>query len=454
MWRSRNRAVAAFALSAALAAGCRAGLRPLPSAGALRQAPARAERIQAAVDPTTLYGKLLFGYQGWFGCPGDGSPLGAWEHWFARDQPASADTLNVDLWPDVAELDADERCESPFARPDGQNAALYSSYNPRTVDRHFRWMRDYGLPGAFLQRFTVRLEASEVLAFRDGVARNVRGGAEAHGRVFAVMYDITGHPAETVVEDVKRDWMHLVDTLHLTDSPRYLRHRGRPLLAIWGFGFRDRALTPAQAAELIAFFRHNPIERYRVTLLGGVPAGWRTLTRDAQPDPGWRRVYRSFDVLSPWSVGRYRNDAEIDAFYTDVVAGDVVETRQLGIDYMPVAFPGFSWRNLTHRSPLNAIPRRGGRFFWRQIERARRAGVTMLYGAMFDEADEGTAMFKVAATAASAPAGVPIVTLDIDGETLPNDWYLRLAGAAQREVARVRRGTGLPWNGAARPLVQ
>jgi hypothetical protein len=237
---------------------------------------------------------------------------------------------------------------------------------------------------------------------------------------------------------VKRDWIHLVDTLQLTDSRRYLRHRGQPLLAIWGFGFRDRAPTPEQAAELINFFRHHPDPRYRVALLGGVPSRWRTLTGDSQADRRWASVYRTFDIISPWSVGRFRNEAEVDAFYAEVVAGDVAEARRLGRGYMPVLFPGFSWHNLNPRSPLNAIPRRGGRFYWRQVERAVRSGARMLYGAMFDEADEGTAMFKTAATAADAPANVPIVSLDIDGEALPSDWYLRLAGEAQRRLSRAR----------------
>jgi hypothetical protein len=55
---------------------------------------------------------------------------------------------------------------------------------------------------------------------------------------------------------------------------------------------------------------------------------------------------------------------------------------------------------------------------------------------MFDEVDEGTAMFKLAATGRDAPAGVPIVTLDADGESLPSDWYLRLARETQRGLSR------------------
>jgi hypothetical protein len=391
----------------------------------------------AAVDPTTMDRKLLFGYQGWFGCPDDGSPLGAWEHWFRRGQPANAATVQVDMWPDVSELAADERCQTPLVLPAGRPAELYSAFNPRTVDRHFRWMQEFDLPGVFLQRFTVRLDNPAVLGFRDAVARNVLAAAESHGRVFAIMYDISGQPRESVMEAVKRDWVHAVDTLRVTDSSRYLRHRGRPVVAIWGFGFLDRSPTPDQAAELIDFFKNNPNPRYRVTLLGGIPARWRTLTRDSQPDPKWARVYRSFDIVSPWTVGRFRDNRGIDRFYANEVRQDLVETRRLGIDYMPVVYPGFSWHNLKGGAPLNSIPRRGGRFYWRQVQRALSTGNTMLYGAMFDEVDESTAMFKVAASPRDAPTEAPFVTLDVDGEALPSDWYLRLAREAQLALRRI-----------------
>jgi hypothetical protein len=63
----------------------------------------------------------------------------------------------------------------------------------------------------------------------------------------------------------------------------------------------------------------------------------------------------------------------------------------------------------------------------------------MAYVAMFDEVDEGTAMFKVAPTHDSVPAGVPLVTLDADGELLPSDWYLQLAREAQQRLSAMRR---------------
>ena len=426
-------------LATVVAAACSPGVRPRTPVATPAATVAAAAAPASDVDATTLQSKLMFGYQGWFGCPGDGSPLDGWEHWFRRGAAASVSTLRVDMWPDVSELSESERCHTPLLLPSGQSAQLFSAFNPRTVDRHFAWLREYDLAGVFLQRFTSRLDDRSILGFRDGVARNVRAAAEAHGRVFAIMYDITGHPRETVVAAVKRDWQYMVDTLRITESPRYLQHHARPVLAIWGFGFRDRAPTPEQATELIEFFKNNPERRYQVTLVGGVPARWRTLSRDSQTDEAWARVYRSFDVVSPWTVGRFRDEDGIDQFYREEVAPDLTETNRLGLEYMPVVFPGFSWHNMNPTAPFNPIPRRGGRFYWHQIERALQAGTTMMYGAMFDEVDEGTAMFKLAPTRDTVPAGVPIVTLDADGQQLPSDWYLQLARQAQRRLSAPRQ---------------
>jgi hypothetical protein len=60
----------------------------------------------------------------------------------------------------------------------------------------------------------------------------------------------------------------------------------------------------------------------------------------------------------------------------------------------------------------------------------------MLYIAMFDEVDEGTAIYKVAPTAEDAPDQGYWLTLDADGFDLPSDWYLRLSF----EIGRVLHG--------------
>src|SRR5262245_34243532 len=59
------------------------------------------------VDATTVEGKLMMGYQGWFACPGDGAPPSRWVHWFGMQDPVAANAT-FDLWPDTTELEPDE----------------------------------------------------------------------------------------------------------------------------------------------------------------------------------------------------------------------------------------------------------------------------------------------------------------------------------------------------------
>jgi hypothetical protein len=217
------------AVAFASAGGCRAGMRPLPTTGAMNRTIVETARPAAPIDATTIHRKLLFGYQGWFGCPGDGSPLGA------------------------------------------------------------------GGTGSVAARPRMRRRCASTC--------------------------------------------------------------GRPVLAIWGLGFTDRSPTPAQAAELIDFFKNHPDPRYRVTLLGGVPSRWRTLTRDSRSDAAWARIYRSFDIISPWTVGRFRDALGIGQFYAEEVAKDLAETRRLGIESMPVLYPGFSWHNMNRAAQFNPMPR-------------------------------------------------------------------------------------------------
>lgn len=42
------------------------------------------------------------------------------------------------------------------------------------------------------------------------------------------------------------------------------------------------------------------------------------------------------------------------------------------------------------------------------------------------------------------PADVPLVTLDVDGEQLPNDWYLRLAREAKKALLQWRAAITVP----------
>jgi len=389
---------------------------------------AAAPAFEAVVDATTLERKMLFGYQGWFLGHGDGSPVNGWTHWFRNDAPTAAN-LTIDQWPDTSELGADELYATNLAYPDGSIARLYSAYNAKTVARHFAWMKEAGIDGVTLQRFLAEVRDPRLLAARDQVTRNVQAGAEAEGRVFAIEYDVSGVDPAHLVAWLKADWRYLVDTLEVTASPRYLKDGGKPVLYLWGLGFSDRPGTPADAAALIDWLTTSADPQYRVTLVGGIPAHWRTLGGDSKRDAAWAPVYRSFDVLSPWTVGRFGDDAGADAYRARMLAADLAAATAAGKRYMPVVFPGFSWHNL-RGGAWNQIPRRGGAFYWRQVWNAVGAGATMLKTAMFDEVDEGTAMFKLAPTAAKLPTGASLVPLDADGHALPSDFYLRVGGAA------------------------
>ena len=73
-----------------------------------------------------------------------------------------------------------------------------------------------------------------------------------------------------------------------------------------------------------------------------MPTNWRTLCGDSKADAAWDKVYRSYDVLSPFSVGRFSDDAGADAFVKNNVLPDLAEAKRYGIRYVPVIFPGFS----------------------------------------------------------------------------------------------------------------
>ena len=265
-------------------------------------------RLGFSVDPGTLDRKLMMGYQGWFACPGDGSALNRWVHWFRNNTP-TATNATVDFWPDIAELDADELFATAMTLPGGSPARVYSPYKEKTVVRHFRWMKDNHLDGVFLQRFSSSLSNPDHFAFRNQVTVNVRAGAETYGRVFAIMYDISGQNAATLVSTLTNDWAYLVNTLRVTNSPSYVRHHGKPVVAIWGFGFTDRPGTPDDALTVINWFKSAGC-----TVMGGVPTNWRTLQGDSQTNAAWATAYRAFDIISPWAVGRYSTLSGADTF--------------------------------------------------------------------------------------------------------------------------------------------
>jgi hypothetical protein len=381
--------------------------------------------LNRGVDASTMNGKLLMGYQGWFACPNDGSAPNQWWHWFHNQTP-TATNINTDFLPDTSEFTSNELFYTGMTYSNGSPVQFYSDAVQKTTLRHFQWMQENQLDGVFLQRFLTDLSSPQFYSFRNQVTADVRAGAEAYGRVYAIMYDLSGQPTNTLISNITNDWLYLVNTMHITNSTRYLDHKGKPVVALWGFGFSDggHLASPQQAQTVI-----NWLKSQGVTVMGGVPTYWRTLQNDSYTNAAWTSVYLSFDAISPWAVGRFGNNAGADSYTANITIPDLAVCKSNGVDYMPVVFPGFSWFN-ENGGPLNQIPRNGGSFYWRQVYDAVHAGCNMIYGAMFDEVNEGTAMYKLVPTAAQLPAQGQFLSLAADGQTLNSDWYLRLANQA------------------------
>jgi hypothetical protein len=334
------------------------------------------------------------------------------------------------MYPDLREFRPEQLCEAPGLTIAGKPAYLYSAANRDIVMRHFRWMKEYGLDGVLLQRFVTDIPGRR--RGGDAVMQNVIAAAASTGRVFAVEYDISGADPAKFFDQLREDWTYLVEQLQVTRSPGYLRHNGKPVVSVWGMGLnedRHPPLDPETAKGVIAWFRE------RATFIAGTASRWRTLTADSRKDAAWADVYGMADVIQPWTVGRYRDAAGADAWRRDILAGDLALTRERGQLYMPVIFPGFSWKNLK-QDVGNKIPRNRGDFLRRQAGNAKSAGAAMLKIAMFDEVNEGTAMFKLAPRRQDAPDQGFWLTLDADGAELPGDYYLKLAGEITRMFHR------------------
>ncbi|HEY4414126.1 MAG TPA: glycoside hydrolase family 71/99-like protein [Verrucomicrobiae bacterium] len=389
------------------------------------------------VDTQTLTGKVMCGYQGWFGAPGDGSGERGWRHWTKHFGPLADGNAKVDLWPDVSELSSAERFATGFKLADGRTAEVFSSFQTPTVLRHFQWMQDYGIDGVFVQRFTAGLGGRSSLEHNNQVLANCRQGANLHGRAYAVMYDLSGMAAGQM-QSVMDDWSALQKEMAITQDPAYLHHHGKPVVAVWGIGFSDgRRYTLADCLQLVEFLKQQGC-----TVMVGVPAHWRELTDDAVSDPALLEIIQQADIVSPWTVGRYANPAGARHYAEKMLAPDLAWCRAHKLDYLPVVFPGFSWHNMYDGSPSDQIPRLRGKFLWAQFIGAKHAGADMVYVAMFDEVDEGTAIFKCAN---AVPVGEASKFLTFEG--LPGDFYLRLVGKG----TQLMRGK---LNSEAEPLAE
>ena len=205
---------------------------------------------QAAGKQYNSYkGLVMAGYQGWFNAPDDGAGRG-WYHYTGHDgfRPGSC---TIDFWPEVSEYKKLYKTEFKFA--DGTPAYTFSSHDESTVDTHFRWMKEYGLDGVFMQRFVGEIRNKSGLNHFNVVLNSAMKAANKYERAICVMYDLSGmRPGDEEV--LLKDIVDIAQRHALKDhakNPSYLYHNGKPLVTIWGVGFNDRRRYGLNEAEKI-----------------------------------------------------------------------------------------------------------------------------------------------------------------------------------------------------------
>jgi hypothetical protein len=371
----------------------------------------------------------MAGYQGWFPAPKEGVMY------------PDVNKIRIDMWPDVSEYE--KTYPTGLKLADGKTARFFSSDDKSTVDLHFKWMKQYGVDGVFMQRFFNAAKPEARHSGSTNVLRNAMAAASKYERAIGVMYDLSGLKGSgedcSVLID---DWKYLVDSLKVTNqsgTQTYVFHNGKPLVTIWGIGFPDRPynIRNIGIARFIDFLKNDP-EYGGCSVMLGVPTFWRDLNADCNPDPYLHELIRQADIVMPWMVQRFspllHNDMDR---YRDVILADIKWCKENGIDYAPCVCPGFSWHNLSRSEfpddvkPVGSIPRQGGRFYWQQISTAINAGATMLYVAMFDEVNEGTAIFKCSD---NPPVSDIAKFINMDGK--PSDEYLWLTGEAGKMLRK------------------
>lgn len=405
---------------------------------ALNQFPKEVVMSDPATKTTELMSRVRFksiknlvmaGYQGWFNTPEDGAGLG-WKH-FEKEKEFKPGKCTIDLWPDVSEYE--KTYETAFKLPDETPAKVFSSYDASTTDLHFKWMKQYGIDGVFMQRFVVSIRNQKGKDNYNKILNNAVLSAEKYDRAICLMYDLSG--MEAGEEDILiRDWKELCEKYKLVsrNNNHYVYHHGKPLVAVWGIGFNDRRKYGYEQVKKIIDF----LKSEGCSILVGVPTHWRTLTIDAVSDTRLLELVKQADIVHPWLVGRFDNNTYEP--YRKSIEEDIKWCKANGKDYMPVLFPGFSWHNMKKDAPQNMIPRLGGRFFWKQVKGAVDAGAESLYLAMFDEIDEGTAFFKCTNT---PPVGESSF-ITYEGEA--PDHYLWLAGEAAKYLRGELRSSRMP----------
>lgn len=365
-------------------------------------------------------GKSVAGYQAWFGTGGKNDN---WSHWGSGKVDSSdgsswpkKNNHSIDIYPTVDEYPDSALAQTGFANlGDGSASKLFDSKDQAVIDTHFKWMKEYGIDGAAVQRFSTVITGKTISGNPENhLYGKIKSAAEKYDRIFYVMYDISGGLADTYIDDMKFDWIYNVEHgCELLNSDSYATVNGKPVVCIWGLGVEERPTNGYN--DIVNFFKSRGCY-----VILGVNDNWRTQNN-------YIEVFKQADMISPWYVGRFGDSAGVDSFYSNNTQPDINFCKNNGLDYYPVIFSGFSWATWQNGKP-NMTPRNAGNFLWYQAYKLKQMGLDSVYFAMFDEYDEGTAIMKNASDYFEIPTDQYFVTASADGYWLSNDFQLRTSG--------------------------
>ena len=265
------------------------------------------------VDATTLDGKVLCGYQGWFNTPGDGTNFG-FTHWGQGLDRPDGGRFTVDMWPDVSEYDPRRPVRGARVE-DARRLARPALQRLPQGARSCSTSSGCGSTGSTASSSagsSARRPARTRSRHVNRVLASVREGCHREGRVWAMMLDLSvGQKRDD------RSWSWTTGSSSATGS-RSARtratctNRASRSCCYGASASRTAPGRRSRAEELVDFFKNDP--KYGgVYLIGGIdPVLADAAAATSRTDPAWAKVYRSFDAISPWDAGRYRDDASMD----------------------------------------------------------------------------------------------------------------------------------------------
>ncbi|KAJ3556549.1 hypothetical protein NP233_g11952 [Leucocoprinus birnbaumii] len=392
-----------------------------------------------------------------FTCPGDADPIWpghqGWTTWFHSVNAPDLERPAVDFLPDLSSYSPSERYPVPgLTNSLNEQICLFSSRNPTTVQRHFHWMAEHGVAGAFVHRSCrdILPGREKFRDLRDEVLDHICAAAEKEGRVFAIYYDMSDITAPSLLESLERDWTHLIQK-GILESPSYLRQNGSPVLMLKGMWEYNRTTRTKQLKSLL-----HVVDPLDSGLSGSLIKSLTAMLRRRVPqglyivgmiDGSLVGMAEQEPELTDVRLGEY--DAVVTALipsHTMSVDNDflkkwlAVRGAPKSIEHIVAVFPGVSNHNSYNGGPGSvSLKRNGGQTLWTQLHNASNAGIRTVIGFSWDNFPNGSALLPTVFSKGLLPQSDKVLPpTEEDGPDLPSDWYMRICGLAAKALQERR----------------